>query len=69
MILGAGRLVQQKDFATLIRAFLCSCASDVRLARRILGEGDERQRLEGLATDLGIGQDVSLPGDEQNPYR
>ena len=35
----------------------------------ILGEGDERQRLEGLAAELGIGQDVSLPGYEENPYR
>lgn len=68
VILGAGRLVQQKDFATLIRAF--ALVRQQRPARLlILGEGDERQRLEGLATDLGIGQDVSLPGYEQNPYR
>lgn len=68
VILGVGRLAQQKDFATLIRAF--ALVRQQRPARLlILGEGDERQRLEGLAAELGIGQDVSLPGYEENPYR
>ncbi len=68
VILGAGRLAQQKDFATLIRAF--ALVRQQRPARLlILGEGAERQRLEALADDLGIRQDVSLPGYEENPYR
>jgi glycosyltransferase involved in cell wall biosynthesis len=68
VILGAGRLVPQKDFATLLRAF-----ADVRQQRSarllILGEGPERQRLEALAAELGVDQDVCLLGYEPNPYR
>ena len=68
VILGAGRLAEQKDFATLIRAFaLVRRQRPVRLA--ILGEGEERQHLEALAADLGVGQDIWMPGYEQNPYR
>lgn len=68
VILGAGRLAEQKDFATLIRAF--ALVRQRRPARLlILGEGEERQRLETLAAVLGIRQDVSLPGYEENPYK
>ncbi len=68
VILGAGRLAPQKDFATLIRAF--ALVRKQRPARLlILGEGEERQRLETLAVELGIGQDVSLPGYEENPHK
>jgi glycosyltransferase involved in cell wall biosynthesis len=68
VILGAGRLAEQKDFATLIRAF--ARVRQQRPARLlIMGEGEERQRLEALAGELGIRQDVSLPGYEENPYK
>jgi len=68
VILGAGRLVQQKDFATLLRAFaLVRRQRSARLL--ILGEGEERRRLEALAAELGIEQDFSLPGYEENPHR
>ena len=68
VILGAGRLAPQKDFATLIRAF--ALVRQQRPARLlILGEGEERQRLEAMAVELGIGEDVSLPGYEENPYK
>ena len=68
VILGAGRLVEQKDFATLIRAFaLVRKRRPARLL--ILGEGEKRPSLEMLAAELGISQDVSLPGFEENPYK
>jgi glycosyltransferase involved in cell wall biosynthesis len=68
VILGVGRLAEQKDFATLIRAF--ALLRQQRPARLlILGEGDERHQLEALVAELGIGQDVSLPGYEENPHR
>lgn len=67
VILALGRLVPQKDFATLIRAF-----AEVRrrwTARLlILGEGPERARLETLAVDSGLRADVGLPGWVANPY-
>jgi len=68
VLLAAGSLEPRKDFATLLRAF-------ARLRRErparlvILGEGRERGRLEALATELGVSDDVRLPGFEPNPYR
>ncbi|MGC8785101.1 MAG: glycosyltransferase [Armatimonadota bacterium] len=67
VILGVGRLTKPKDFPTLMRAF--ALVRQRRPARlMILGEGEERPHLEALAKDLGIAQDVSLPGFVQNPY-
>jgi glycosyltransferase involved in cell wall biosynthesis len=65
VILGVGRLTRQKDFSTLIRAF-----AEVRRRRvarlLILGEGEERTRLQALAAELGLGDDVALPGFRDN---
>lgn len=67
VILGAGRLTRQKDFATLIRAFArVRAAIDSRLV--ILGEGRLRPGLEKLAADLGVAEAVSLLGHVANPY-
>jgi glycosyltransferase involved in cell wall biosynthesis len=67
VILGAGRLTKAKDFSTLIRAFahLRRC-HETRLV--ILGEGEERPRLEALISELGIRSDVALPGFVRNPF-
>lgn len=65
VILGVGRLNRQKDFATLVRAF--AAVRRQRHARLvILGEGDERAALERLVTELGVHQDVALPGFRAN---
>jgi glycosyltransferase involved in cell wall biosynthesis len=66
VVLGAGRLVPQKDFPTLLRAFaLVRAETDARLV--ILGEGREHQSLQALADELGVAADVSLPGFDANP--
>ncbi len=66
-LIAVGRLTAQKDFATLLRAFAkLREHRNVRLI--IFGKGPERQNLEALARDLGIEQEVSLPGFTQNPY-
>ena len=66
VILGIGRLHPQKNFPLLVRAF-----AQVRARRRvrlmILGEGDERARLERLIDELGLREDVALPGFVNNP--
>ncbi|MGH8223105.1 MAG: glycosyltransferase [Woeseiaceae bacterium] len=68
VVLGVGRLTPAKDFRTLVRAFaVVRERRPVRLL--ILGEGEERQRLEALVRTVGIGADVSLPGFVDNPYR
>ncbi len=67
VILSAGRLSVQKDFATLISAFArIREASNARLL--ILGEGDERQALEDQIRKLGLEQNVCMPGFVTNPY-
>lgn len=60
-LLGAGTLFAQKDFATMVRAFAILRAS--RPARLvILGDGEERSELVALADELGVANDVALPG-------
>ncbi len=67
VILGAGRLTLQKDFPTLIRAFAQLRASrPCRLI--ILGQGRQREALESLARELGVEQDLALPGFTADPY-
>ena len=67
VVLAAGRLSEQKDFSTLIKAF-------ARIAARrtcrliILGEGQKRKDLEDLILGLGLGDRVSLPGWVENPF-
>jgi glycosyltransferase involved in cell wall biosynthesis len=67
VFLNVGRLTEQKDQATLLRAF-----AQVRSKREtrlmILGEGSLRDQLEALATSLGIGSDVAFPGFVENPF-
>jgi glycosyltransferase involved in cell wall biosynthesis len=61
VLLSAGRLEPQKDFATLVRAVArLGCERPCELV--ILGEGVERPRLEALACELGIAERVHLPG-------
>lgn len=66
VVLGIGRLTRQKDFPTLIRAFAgVRRQRPVRLI--ILGEGEDRAALETLVAELGLGDDVALPGFRDNP--
>lgn len=68
VVLAAGSLEPRKDFATLLRAF--ARMRSQRPARLvILGEGRERSQLGSLARELGIAEDVRMPGYEPNPYR
>jgi len=67
VLLAVGRLSSEKDYATLIRAFYkVREQRSVRLL--IFGEGPERQKLEELVRELGLIDDVKLPGFVNNPY-
>ena len=67
VILAVGRLHLQKDYPTLLRAFL-----KVRQLRRcrlvILGEGPEKDNLSNLVNQLGLQADVAMLGFVDNPY-
>lgn len=72
VILGVGRLVRQKDFATLVQAFALvrqRCSAKLM----ILGDVDKREpaikpQLENLVQRLGLEGEVALPGFVENPY-
>jgi glycosyltransferase involved in cell wall biosynthesis len=67
VVLAVGRLGPEKDFATLIRAFAVLRAQrEARLI--ILGEGVLREALTGLVRELGLQDDVDLPGFAANPF-
>ena len=59
-IIGIGRLARQKNWPLLIAAFARIAGPDDRLT--ILGEGDERGRIERLAATLGVADRLALPG-------
>jgi len=67
VILGVGRLTRQKDFLTLIRAF-GYVRKEINARLVILGEGEDRDRIETLAKELGVIEDMDLPGFVDNPY-
>ncbi len=67
VILGVGRLTKQKDFPTLLRAF-----AEVRAQRAarllLLGKGEDEGELRALAGELGVEDDVDMPGFADNPF-
>jgi glycosyltransferase involved in cell wall biosynthesis len=67
VVLGVGELSERKDFETLLRAFaLVRRERPCRLV--IVGRGRERERLLALAANLGVADDVALPGFVRNPF-
>jgi glycosyltransferase involved in cell wall biosynthesis len=67
VIIGVGRLEPQKDFSTLIRAFVL--VRQVRPCRlMIVGQGREQQNLNNLIAELDIENDVAMLGFVENPY-
>src|SRR2546425_1567663 len=67
VILSVGRLTRAKDLPTLLTAFaLLRKKTGARLI--LLGEGEERNRIDYLARELGIRSDMELLGFKRNPY-
>jgi len=66
VIVAAGRLTRQKGFDVLISAF-----GQLRMTREarlvVLGEGQERPRLEALVGELGLTEVVDLVGFVDDP--
>jgi len=67
VILSVGRLTKAKDHPTLIRAF-ARVRREHSARLMILGEGEDRPKLEALIRELDLEEDVSLPGFVDNPY-
>jgi glycosyltransferase involved in cell wall biosynthesis len=68
IVLGAGQLIPQKDFPTLLRAVALAIETGQSPRLIILGEGPRQDELERLAADLGINEQVCFPGYVENQY-
>lgn len=68
IILAVGRLTEAKNYELLIHSFkLVTQKVDANLI--ILGEGEDREKLEKLIKDLNLQHKVDLYGFEQNPFK
>ena len=66
LVLAVGRLVPEKDYLTLIRAFAQLKHTDARLV--ILGKGPEQARIEAEVRRLRLAGRVLLPGYMKEPW-
>ncbi|NWO07561.1 MAG: glycosyltransferase [Alteromonadaceae bacterium] len=68
VVLHVGRLDVQKNQALLLKAFSLAVKSVPDLKLVILGEGEEKKNLEGLAGELGVKDSVDFVAFQDNPY-
>ncbi|WP_082054263.1 glycosyltransferase [Methyloterricola oryzae] len=66
IVIAVGRLVAQKDYPCLLRAF-ARLIQHTPCHLAILGEGEDRESLDRLISQLGIAQQVWMPGFICNP--
>ncbi len=66
VILAVGRLVKEKSFVTLIRAFARLNRPSARLV--ILGKGVEQDKIDAEIEKLGLQDRVSMPGYSEKPW-
>lgn len=67
IVLGVGRLIEQKGFADLIKAF-AEVRTNIPSKLVILGEGILREELETLIASLNLQEHVYMPGFVDNPW-
>lgn len=68
VVLAVGRLVEEKDFCTLVEAFSRLRRKNVSARLVLLGDGEERLRLREQAEQLGFAADIDIHGWVTNPY-
>jgi len=64
----AGRLVHQTGFDVLLKAFRIVFDREPKARLYILGEGDDRPKLERMIRELELTEGVTLSGFRDNPY-
>lgn len=68
VVMNSGRFAPEKAQEDLIRAFADLRGKHSRAALVLLGEGRLRSRLEEVVAELGLQEDVFLPGFQSNPF-
>lgn len=67
-LVSLGRLVPSKQFDHLLGAFATARPSVPGWHLRIVGDGPDRERLEQLSTELGLGDSVTFVGAVKDPF-
>jgi len=67
VLVACGRLTEQKDYPTLLKA-VATLLKRRRVRLVVFGEGPLRNELDGLIRQLGLGDMVDLAGYTSNPY-
>ena len=67
VVLGMGRLTEQKDFPNLVHAF-AQLRKERNCRLMIVGEGELHEDLKNLVTRLGLESSVALPGFVDIPF-
>jgi 1,2-diacylglycerol 3-alpha-glucosyltransferase len=62
VLISVGRLAREKNWDTLLRAFASIYTQHPTLRLVLIGEGPDRQSLEGLSSELGIADRVTFTG-------
>ena len=68
VIVAIGRLVPQKGYDLMLRAFARVAAAHPTWSLEIWGEGPERATLEAMRNTLGLADRVRFPGRTREPY-
>jgi phosphatidylinositol alpha-1,6-mannosyltransferase len=63
ILLSVGRLARHKGFETVVRALPILEKAWPTIAYLVVGEGDEKDRLAGIAADLGVRERVTFLGE------
>jgi glycosyltransferase involved in cell wall biosynthesis len=67
-VAAVGRLVFEKGFDLLLRAFAQVAQLYPNVTLNIFGEGNQRQKLETLRSELGLNNRVFLPGQVKDVF-
>ncbi|MDD5433085.1 MAG: glycosyltransferase [Candidatus Pacebacteria bacterium] len=67
-VLAVGRLTKAKDYLTMLRAFSLALSKNP-LNLFIIGEGEERKKIEGIIRELNLEKNVFLLGSQKNPFK
>ncbi|HSB02794.1 MAG TPA: glycosyltransferase family 4 protein [Anaerolineales bacterium] len=62
VLISVGRLAPEKNLDTLLRAFAKACSQYPDLRLVLIGDGNAKQDLESLASELGVAERVTFTG-------